>query len=159
MFSLSLAYGTLNLSKKDIKNLSIIVALYHFIMPLIGNNIGNILLKIIPIEADIIVFLVLLIIGIQMIFENNKKEKIKKMNKIETLLFGFAVSLDSLSVGIGLHAIYNNISISIIMFSLSAGIFTYLGLILGKKINNIIGKISTIIGGIFLIIIGIAYLF
>ena len=44
-FSLSLAYGTLNLEKKDINNLSLIVGIYHFFMPLLGLFIGNIVLK------------------------------------------------------------------------------------------------------------------
>lgn len=158
-FSLSLAYGTLNLKKRDIRNLSFIVAIYHFFMPLIGMSIGDILLKLVPIKTDFVVFLVLLIIGIEMILESNKEKEIKMINKVEMIIFGLAVSLDSLSVGIGLHAIYNNTVLSVSIISLSAGIFTYFGLILGKKINNFIGKISTIIGGIFLIIIGIIYLF
>ena len=33
-FSLSLAYGTVNLDKKSCLKLSIIVGLYHFFMPL-----------------------------------------------------------------------------------------------------------------------------
>ena len=39
-FSLSLAYGTVNLDKKSRLKLSIIVGLYHFFMPLLGNLIG-----------------------------------------------------------------------------------------------------------------------
>ena len=35
-FSLSLAYGTLGLTKKEVNKLSVIVGIYHFFMPLIG---------------------------------------------------------------------------------------------------------------------------
>ncbi len=158
-FSLSLAYGTLNLEKKYIKKLSTIVGIYHFIMPLLGLSIGNILLKIIPIKTDIIVCIVLTLIGIEMIIDTFKnEEEIKKMNIKELLLFGLAVSLDSFSVGIGLKALTNNYIQCVSIFSLSSFIFTYIGLIIGKKINNIIGKISTLIGGITLIIIGIIYI-
>lgn len=158
-FSLSLAYGTLNLEKKYIKKLSTIVGIYHFIMPLLGLSIGNILLKIIPIKTDIIVCIVLTSIGIEMIIDTFKnEEEIKKMNIKELLLFGLAVSLDSFSVGIGLKALTNNYIQCVSIFSLSSFIFTYIGLIIGKKINNIIGKISTLIGGITLIIIGIIYI-
>ena len=86
------------------------------------------------------------------------EEEIKKMNIKELLLFGLAVSLDSFSVGIGLKALTNNYIQCVSIFSLSSFIFTYIGLIIGKKINNIIGKISTLIGGITLIIIGIIYI-
>lgn len=158
-FSLSLAYGTLNLEKQYIKKLSTIVGIYHFFMPLLGLSIGNMLLKIIPLKPNIIVCIVLTLIGIEMIIDTFKTEdEIKKMNIKELLLFGLAVSLDSFSVGIGLNALTKNYILCVSMFSLSSFIFTYIGLILGKKINNLIGKISTILGGLTLIIIGIIYI-
>ena len=158
-FSLSLAYGTLNLEKKYIKKLSTIVGIYHFIMPLLGLTTGKILLKLIPLNPNIIVTIVLSFIGIEMIIDSFKKEEeIKIMKLKELLLFGLAVSIDSFSVGIGLEAITNNYILSVSMFSISSFIFTYIGLIIGKKINNLIGKISTLIGGIILLIIGITYI-
>ena len=78
---------------------------------------------------------------------------------LQLLTFGLAVSIDSFSVGIGLKTISNNFLLCSISFSLSSFIFTYLGLILGKKINQLIGKVSTLLGGIVLILIGIVYLF
>lgn len=158
-FSLSLAYGTLNLDKQYIKKLSTIVGIYHFFMPLLGLSIGNILLKIIPINTNIIICIVLTLIGIEMIIDTFKnEEEIKMMNIKELLLFGLAVSLDSFSVGIGLKAITKNYILCVSIFSLSSFIFTYVGLILGKKINNLIGKISTLLGGLSLIIIGLIYI-
>lgn len=159
-FSLSLAYGTLGLSKKETFELSFIVGIYHFFMPIIGIFLGSILLNIIHIKPDIVVFIVLLFIGIQMIIESFKEEeRIEPMSKMELLLFGLAVSIDSFSVGIGLNTITNNYVLSSIIFSISALIFTYLGLIMGKKISEIIGKIATTLGGVTLIIISFIYLF
>lgn len=157
-FSLALAYGTINLNKKQNLILSIIVGIYHFIMPIIGLNIGNIILNLININPNIIVFIILLFIGIEMIIESFKKEeKAKKLNLFEMLMFGFAVSIDSFSVGIGLKAFNIYPIVCVMIFSLTSFLFTYLGLNLGKKINEIIGKLSTIIGGIILIIIGVIY--
>lgn len=158
-FSLSLAYGTLNLEKKYIHMLSIIVGIYHFAMPLMGMWIGNSILKILPVSTNTIVFIVLVLIGLEMIIESFKENRSVSLMKVsELLIFGLAVSLDSFSVGLGLSAIYKNPWICAITFSISAGLFTYIGLYLGKKINTWIGKISTIIGGIILIIIGLLYL-
>jgi len=158
-FSLSLAYGTLNPEKKYIKKISTIVGIYHFIMPLLGLTIGNILLKIIPINPNLIVFIVLTFIGIEMIIDSFKKEdNIKIMTLKEMILFGLAVSIDSFSVGIGLETLTNNYIIAVTMFSTSSFTFTYIGLTIGKKINNLIGQISTLIGGLILIIIGITYI-
>lgn len=158
-FSLSLAYGTLNLKQEYMKKISITVGVFHFFMPLIGLTIGKIILNLIPINPDIIVCIVLTFIGIEMIIDSFKEEEnIKIMNYKEILLFALAVSLDSFSVGIGLEAITNNYIIAVTIFSITSLIFTYIGLLLGKKINKLIGKISTIIGGIVLITIGIIYI-
>ena len=158
-FSLSLAYGTLNLERKYINMLSVIVGVYHFIMPLLGMWIGNSILKVLPISTNTIVFVVLVLIGIEMIIESFKSEKSVSLMKLsELLIFGLAVSLDSFSVGLGLGTIYKNPLICSIIFSIFATLFTYIGLYFGKKLNNWVGKISTVIGGIMLIIIGLLYL-
>lgn len=158
-FSLSLAYGTLNLSTKNINQLSIIVGLYHFFMPILGMLIGKIIFNYLPIQPNLIVFIVLVIIGIQMLIESFKKDdKVKIMTFIELLLFGLAVSIDSFSVGIGLKGISNNYILAALIFSITSFVFTYIGLHLGKKINNLVGNISTFLGGITLIIIGTLFL-
>lgn len=158
-FSLSLVYGTLNLRKKNIYQLSIIVGINHFFMPILGVLCGNKIFTLIPINNNLLVFLVLSVIGIEMIIETFKEnDTIKIMNIIELFLFGFAVSIDSFSIGISLSSITNNIYISSLIFSIVSMSFTYLGVVIGKKINNLIGKISTLLGGVILIIIGIFYL-
>lgn len=158
-FSLSLAYGTLGLTNKEVKKLSIIVGIYHFFMPLIGLSFGRLFLKLIPINPDLIVFIVLTFVGIEMIIESLKKEEItKKTSLLELLFFGLAVSIDSFSVGIGLNSISNRYILCSLIFSISSFIFTYLGLRLGHKINQIVGKVSTIIGGLVLVVLGIIYL-
>lgn len=159
-FSLSLAYGTLCLDKNQIFKLSFIVGAYHFFMPLLGMLIGGNLLKILPFEANFIVFIILCVIGIQMIYESFKEEKkVELKSFIQLLIFGLAVSIDSFSVGIGLEAISNNFLLCSIVFSIISLIFTYVGLILGREINLLIGKISTILGGVVLVLIGVIYLF
>ncbi len=158
-FSLALAYGTLNLNKKDIYKLSLVVGFYHFFMPLLGLFFGNIILKYVS-NPNFLVFVILFIIGIEMIYETFKEEDIKNIVSFrQILLFGLAVSIDSFSVGIGLNVISKNYLYCSTIFSIFSLSFTYLGLILGKKINNIIGKTSTIIGGLILIVIAIMYLF
>ncbi len=158
-FSLSLAYGTLSLSKKDIKILSSIVGIYHFIMPLIGFFLGKQILRYVPINSNLIVFIVLFFIGVQMIIETFKtEEKIVKMKLMEMIIFGFAVSIDAFSVGVGLEGLCSNYIGSALVFSITSFIFTYMGLILGSKISKLIGKLSTLLGGITLIIIAILYL-
>lgn len=157
-FSLSLAYGTISLTRKEMNVLSMIVGIYHFFMPIIGMFIGDFIFDILKINQNIIILIIFGFIGINMIIESFKKEeKINKMKIGEMILFGFAVSIDSFSVGIGINSISNNFIMCSIIFSITSFIFTYIGLLLGNKLNQLIGKISTLIGGITLIILGIIY--
>ena len=158
-FSLALAYGTISMTKKEIKILSTIVGTSHFFMPIIGMLIGNFIFKIININKNLIVFIIFSFIGINMIIESMKKEeKIKKMKFGEMLLFGLAVSIDSFSVGIGINNISNNFIMCSIIFSIISLIFTYIGLKLGNKLNQLIGKIAPIVGGVALIFFGLFYI-
>lgn len=159
-FSLSLAYGTTNLTNKERKTLSFIVGVYHFFMPILGMFFGKFILSFIHIGEDLIALLIFTVIGINMIVESIKgKDEIKKLKLKEMILFGFGVSIDSFSVGIGINSINNNYILCSLIFSIVSCIFTYIGLSLGNKLNMLVGKISTIIGGISLIIFGLVYFF
>lgn len=159
-FSLSLAYGTLGMEKRQIWLLAIIVGTFHFFMPLFGMFVGNGVFGLLKIDPDFIVCIVLGIIGIQMIVESFKEnEDIKIMKTIEFFLFAFAVSVDSFSVGLTLTSINDNYLLSALIFALCSALFTFLGLTLGGKIKKLVGKISTIIGGIVLMIIGLIFVF
>ena len=157
-FSLSLAYGTISLTKKEINILSLIVGLYHFLMPILGMLLGKFITDIVHIGGDLIVLIIFGFIGINMIIGSFKgEERVSKMILSEMLLFGLAVSIDSFSVGIGINNISDNFLLCSIIFSITSFIFTYLGLVLGNKLNEIIGKLATIIGGSVLIILAITY--
>lgn len=157
-FSLALAYGTIGLEKKEMRLLSMIVGLYHFFMPLLGMYLGTWILSRIPISPNFVVFLVLSIIGIQMFFASFKEEKeVKKMHFIEFFSFGLAVSLDSFSVGLGLRAIYDIPVVCSFIFMSSSAFFTFLGLKLGRKLNDKLGKVSTRFGGLMLFLLGLLY--
>ena len=158
-FSLSLAYGTLGINKKDKYLISIITGVFHFFMPILGIFIGNIIFNLIRIDPDILIFIILSFIGIEMIISSFKKEEVKVMKLPEFFLFAFAVSIDSFSVGITFTRSVENVLISPFIFSLTSFIFTYVGLSLGNKIARLAGKLSTIVGGIILIIIGLMKFF
>ena len=154
-FSLAFIYGMIGMTKKQKIFLSVIVGIYHFIMPLIGLSFGTILDNINIISIDIIASLILIYIGIDLIISNSKEEDRLEVTKVGFIIFGLSVSIDSLTVGIGLKAITDSYLISSIVFSLSSLIFTYLGLTLGNIIGNKVGSYSKLIGGIILIVIAI----
>lgn len=157
-FSLSLAYGMVGVTKKQIYKLAFTVGIFHFFMPLLGMKLGEVILKQFSFDFHFLIFLILGFIGLQMILESFKEKEIKPLKNYEILLFALAVSIDSFSVGITLPDFNENVLISASIFSLASLIFTYIGLVLGNKIAKLVGKLSTIIGGAILIIIGILYL-
>lgn len=157
-FSLSLAYGMAGVNKKQVRNLSLTVGLFHFFMPLLGMFLGSLILKRFTFDYDFLIFLILAFIGVQMILESFKKKEIKPLKKFEIIMFALAVSIDSFSVGITLTDINENYLISAICFSLASLIFTFAGLSLGNKIAKLVGKLSTIIGGVILVIIGLMFI-
>ncbi len=158
-FSLSLAYGTLGIDSKNKFYLSFITGLFHFFMPLLGLFIGNIIFNFIKINPDVLVFVILTFIGGQMIVSSFKSESVKLMRFSEFFLFALAVSIDSFSVGITLTKEGSGFLFAPIVFSFVSFAFTYIGLSIGNKIANLLGKISPIIGGIVLIIIALTYIF
>ena len=158
-FSLSLIYGTGGISKKHKIILSLIVGMYHFIMPLIGLTIGTLIIKKLIIKSEIIVGIILCLISIEMIISNMKNKEQKFLFSIPSyFLFGLSVSIDSLTTGIGLSAITNNYILSCFIFAIISFSFTIIGLNIGNILNIKYGKLSTLIGGIILFIIGISYI-
>lgn len=156
-FTLSLAYGLLSVSKRKIILTSLTVGVFHFIMPIIGYSLGNAIENYIKIDSKLILIIVLSLILIEMIKSINETEKETNLSFINILSFAFLVSLDSLTLGLGLNYITNNIFLASTIFMTLSSTFTYLGFTLGKCITKNIGKYAKILG-ILIILIVIVYL-
>ena len=158
-FSLSLGLGTSNFKTNKIITFSLIVGLMHFIMPLIGVTIGNKLISIFTINANFLLGIILIYLGLTMLIELFKKEeKINNFNLFNMFLFAIGVSIDSFSTGLGLSAITSNLLLSFCIFSIVSFSFTFMGLIIGKYANKLLGIYATIVGIIILIIIGLYHI-
>lgn len=158
-FSLAMIYGTQGIDVKNRLLLSFIVGIYHFIMPLIGLFFGSVIFNYIKINPDILVAIIFFIIGIEMIFSSKKEEKVVVVfSLIGFLIFGFSVSVDSLTTGVGLTMISDNYIQVSLTFAIVSSLFTYSGLVLGNKLNDIFGKLATLLGGIMLLFLGVFYL-
>lgn len=159
-FSLALIYGTWNISNFNKIILSIIVGFFHFFMPLLGVFFGNIITKYLIINISLIVAIIFLIIGFEMIISSMKEKEEKLLvNILGFIVFGFSVSVDSFTTGIGLNIINSNYFEVSTVFCLVSGLFTYVGLVLGNRIGSMFGRLSTVFGGLVLIILGVVYLF
>lgn len=151
-FTLSLAYGLLNISKRKIFITSLSVGIFHFIMPLFGLAIGHILTDMIHVNSKYILITVLIIILIEMIKSLNETSTEHNLSLINIIIFSSLVSFDSFSIGIGLEFITDKIFLGSIVFSILSFTFTYLGFKLGKYLSQKADKYAKIIGIIMLFV-------
>ena len=155
-FSLSLSIGTTNPSKRNIIKTSIIVGIFHFIMPIIGYILGLYLNTKIG-KVNYLSSILFLILAIETYINRNEEER-SILTNINILLIAISVSIDSLTVGLALGLNNELIYHASTIFSIVSSIFTYLGLTLGKRLINKYKKLSNYIGIIILILLSLKYL-
>ena len=155
-FSLSLSIGTTNPSKRNIIKTSLIVGIFHFIMPIIGYILGLYLNTKIG-KVNYLSSILFLILAIETYINRNEEER-SILTNINILLIAISVSIDSLTVGLALGLNNELIYHASTIFSIVSSIFTYLGLTLGKRLINKYKKLSNYIGIIILILLSLKYL-
>lgn len=156
-FSLSLSIGTTSPTKQQIIKTSILVGVFHFIMPLLGSAIGSVFSNTI-IKTNYITFTIFIFLAVQMFLNRNSEEKTDILTIFSIILFAISVSLDSFSVGIAFGITKESTIISGIIFSFVSATFTYLGLKLGKKLTEKYKEKTTYLGIFLMIIIAFKYL-
>lgn len=158
-FSLALIYGTYGINKKNEILLALIVGLFHFFMPLSGYLVGSFVSIILSSSMNYFVSIIFFIIAIEMIISSFSNKDIKILNNLLSyILFGLSVSIDSFTTGIGFDYICSNYYFVSFIFMLCSGGLTYIGLVIGNRINLKFGNISCLIGSVILFMFAIYYL-
>ena len=158
-FSVATVIGMTYPSTKKSLFTSIIVGIFHFVMPLLGVYVSYQITKTININTNMLLGIILILISLQMFIEYIKpSNKEISLNILGVLLFAFGVSLDSFSIGMGLNAITDNLLLSSTIFSACSFTLTFLGLTLGKYVSKLLKKYSYLIGTILLFVLGISFL-
>ncbi len=157
-FSLSLSLGTLNIKK--VKLIPYIVAIFHFFMPLLGNIFGLKIISWFNLATHVLLGLILIFLGLNLAIHYFKDEELNiKLNLLGIIFFALSVSIDSFTVGLGITALTQKLYLASFIFSLCAGLFTYLGILIGKYSTTYLGKKASFLGIILLLILGIYHLF
>ena len=162
-FAVSICKG-LSMKRINIKKM-IVIALYFGIfqagMPVIGYFLGTAFESFVTNIDHWIAFILLSIIGINMIRESFDAEDEKKNDNVDfktMIVLAIATSIDALTVGIT-FAFFN---INIIVAILIIGIITFIMSIFGVKIGNKFGdkfqNKAELLGGIILILMGLKIL-
>ncbi len=162
-FSVSITKGFTqhHLTKTQILWYGIFFGGFQALMPLIGYLCGSTISSFVSFFAPIIGFILLLIIGLNMIRESLSDEEEEITDEFsfkEVTLLAIATSIDAFAVGLTFAFLNTNPLIPSAIIGIVAFLFSILGIFIGKKLGNIFGDKFQIVGGIILILIGIKIL-
>lgn len=159
-FSLALGYGMYGFSFFKQICLAFLVGIFHFFMPLLGMMVGCLVYDYFIWNFQLVVGIVFFVIGLQMVVSGFKDIEINPfLGMFSYFLFGFSVSIDSFTTGIGMRYIDNNYLGVSLVFMVCSGLFTYLGLCLGGILSRRFGNWATVLGGVILLLFSFYYVF
>lgn len=160
-FSISLGMGMYNLRLKEIFKIGITIGVFHIFMPLLGMVAGRFLSEQFGEVAGYIGGILILLLGVQMIWTSlgEESESMIRPVGIGLIIFALSVSLDSFSVGLTLGIYQAQTIIVLLCFGIGATLLTWIGLLIGRKAQDWLGKYSEVFGGAILLFIGIKLLF
>lgn len=160
-FSLCLGIGIRGVRRLDVVRISVLIALFHIIMPLGGVITGQWMSGILGHITGYASGLLLVVLGGHMISSSLRGESSSLVNTATwwgTLFFALSVSVDSFSVGVSLGMFRSNLLHTILIFGLFGGVLAILGLLLGHKIGERIGEYGEAAGGAILLTIGMLFM-
>lgn len=174
-FSVAISIGLAGIRRKEFILVSLIVTIFHIMMPLVGLSLGTYLGNLAGPLANVIGAVVLITIGsstawgsikeirnTERTINNDSKTKNKGIvniaSPISMVLMAASVSLDALTVGFGLGTMQVDLLVTVLTMGVVAGIMTAGGLYFGKRLNVTFGEKAEILGGVILVLIGIKFL-
>lgn len=162
-FSVSMTKGFTqkHLTKPQIIYYGLFFGGFQFIMPILGYFCGNVIASIVESLAPIVGFILLLLIGLNMIRESltgDEEDITDNFSFREVTLLAVATSIDAFAVGITIALLNDPLMISCAIIGIVAFIFSIIGIFIGKKLGDYVGDKFQILGGVILILIGIKIL-
>ena len=160
-FAVSIGLG----AKKNSSGLALKAGLYfgvfQALMPFIGYLAGKGLLGWIEAYAHWIAFGLLALIGAKMIFEGFQEgveEDISALTNKMMLILAIATSIDAMVAGFSLTLLDVNPYIACLVIGVTTFIFSWVGVLIGRKSGTWLESKAEIFGGTVLILIGIKML-
>ena len=134
--------------------------LFQALMPIIGWSAGLTVRDTIERFGHWVAFALLVFVGLNMIREAFKLEADARRHKDPTrgltlVMLSVATSIDALAVGLTISMLKVSIWTPALIIGMVAGLFTVLGLFLGKSVGSAerLSPIAEILGGIVLLVI------
>ena len=150
-----------NLKKTTYLAMPVFFGAFQTLMPILGYYAGSVFADIITRYSGIVIFLILGIIGGNMIREGisdirKGSDCAYKTMSLKVLLFqSVATSIDAFAVGIGFSAMKISILAPVILIGIITAAVVAAAILIGRKFGNMLGCRAEILGGIILAVIGI----
>lgn len=155
-----------NLKKSTYIAMPVFFGAFQTLMPIAGYYAGGLFADIIVKYSGIVVFIILGIIGANMIKDGisdlkNRNETCEyKVMSLKVLLFqSVATSIDAFAVGIGFSVTEDGIWIPAALIGIVTAAVVCTAILIGRKFGNLLGCRAEVLGGLILLFIGIKALF
>ena len=163
-FSLGIGLGARGLRWRDVGRLTMLVALMHIILPLVGIWLGDLLYLSFGGIIQKVAAIILMFFGAKMVLEAGRHDDAQKLmpvsaNWLKLSILALGVSVDSFSVGFTLGTLRVNPLIPSLLFGVLSGALALAGLFLGKKVHLWLGNIGQVVGGAVLALLGLKFMY
>ncbi|KGP71982.1 manganese efflux pump MntP family protein [Pontibacillus yanchengensis] len=160
-FSVGLGMGMIPLRLRRIAIIGFTVGMFHIIMPFSGMVLGRFLSNQLGSFTTMGGGALLIILGVQMFRSSFKKDDEPALSPIGfgLIVFALSVSLDSFSVGLSLGMFGVRTVMTLLLFGIASMVLTWIGLLLGRKVQGLLGTYSEMLGGSILCGFGLQLIF
>lgn len=160
-FAVSISLGLKSVNYKVRTKVVLIFGIFETAMPLIGIEAGRSLTSIIGHNTNLFAGSLLTLTGLYQVLSdllgNNEKEAVGAVANWRRLsLVGLAVSIDNFFIGVTLGARKVPLVIAAVVIAIVGIGLILLGLELGHRVGNKVGKYSDMAGGLILMMVGLA---
>ena len=162
-FAVSVCKG-LSMKKINWKKATIIAlyfGIFQALMPVIGYFLGSSFSVLVEKVDHWIAFILLAIIGGNMIKESRDDELEKRNDRVDfktMIVLAIATSIDALAIGVTFAFLNVNLMLSISIIGVVTFILSLFGVVIGNKFGDKFQNKAELAGGIILIIIGLKIL-
>jgi putative Mn2+ efflux pump MntP len=160
-FSLGIGIGMKGVRLFDILKISLVIGIFHVIMPLMGMFTGQYVGSLLGDVATAMGGLLLILLGAHMVYSSLRGDSSPSFDH-RTLwglfVFSLSVSIDSFSVGVSLGMFATDIVATVLLFGAFGAILSVAGLLLGRHMGGFAGDYGEALGGIILLAFGLKFL-
>jgi manganese efflux pump family protein len=157
-FAVSAALGVAGLSRRERWRLSLVMAGFEAVMPMLGFLIGDLVGQVLGGIADYAAALVLVGAGLLMLRDNDSESGTglaDRMRGVALLGVGVSVSLDELAIGLAIGLLRLPLLLVVVLIGAQALVASQLGVRLGARLSAALRESAEQFAGGLLIALGV----